>query len=57
MAKKLLDEMGFGKHRNDLVIDVIKNDVGYVTWLLEKGIVELDNEAFELYQREKEQTA
>lgn len=56
MAKSLLDEMGFGKHRSDLVIDVIKNDTSYMTWLIENNIVELDNEAFAEYQKESERS-
>jgi hypothetical protein len=56
LAKGLLDEMGFGKHRYDLVIDVIKNDTTYMTWLIEEKIVELDNQAFEEYQKEVERS-
>ncbi len=52
MAKKLLDEIGFGKHRHDLVVDVIKNDTAYMTWLIEEGIIELDNQAYEEYKKE-----
>jgi hypothetical protein len=43
---------GFGKHREDLVVDVIKNDTTYVTWLVREAIVTLSDEAYETYRRE-----
>lgn len=41
----------FGKYRLSTIEDVLNKDPKYITWVLEKGIIELNNEAFEVYDR------
>lgn len=43
------DPMPFGKHRGRTIGDLIEEEVGYVTWLLEETAVELSREAEEEY--------
>lgn len=54
MSKALMDEVGFGKHRSSLVIDVIKNDTKYMHWLIRETGFELDNDAFAVFKQEAE---
>lgn len=51
MAKSLYDVVGFGKHKDDLLIDVMNNDYQYIKWCMSKEIIEIDNEAMQLFIR------
>lgn len=46
----LRDAMPFGKFKGRTIEDVIDEDIGYVTWLLEDTRVELSTEAEVEYQ-------
>lgn len=51
MARSLFDALHFGKHKDDLLIDVIKNDTEYANWLVQEKIITLDNEAYAEYKK------
>jgi uncharacterized protein (DUF3820 family) len=46
-----LDEMPFGKHKGKALGTVIEEDISYVTWMLEKTDVTLDEDALEYYHK------
>lgn len=47
MSLHLLDELCFGKHRGQLVVEVIENNPSYLAWAVRNSVIELDNEAYE----------
>jgi hypothetical protein len=49
----LEDEFGFGKHMNDQVEDVIHDDPEYIAWLIEEEVVEFDEGAMALIEKQK----
>jgi hypothetical protein len=61
MSKKIYDldtTLLFGKkHHGEAIEDIIDNDVQFITWCIDtiEGF-ELDNEAFEYYQKILEET-
>lgn len=44
------DELPFGKHRGRLLVDLINNELSYVQWLVREKVIEIDNEAYEVYK-------
>ncbi len=53
MDKELTLEsrLTFGKYQGTKLIAIIMNDPSYVTWLLENTNTQLDNIAFDKYQK------
>lgn len=47
----LYDRIEFGKYKGRTVDDVILSDPKYLTWAISEGVVELSNEAYEVYNR------
>ena len=47
----LEDLIPFGKHKGTKVRVLIMNELAYITWLLENTSVELDNQAYERYEK------
>ena len=51
------DTVWFGKHKDKVIRDIIKNEDGgsqYIRWLIEQGIIELDCEGEEFVEENKE---
>lgn len=46
---KLYGVFDFGKHKGDVIKDVIDNDKSYVDWIVNESIRILDNEAYKYY--------
>jgi len=47
------DTFPFGKHKGEMVEDVIHDDGSYITWCLENEVFELDEEAMKLAEKRK----
>ena len=43
--------LAFGKHSQATISRVIQADVKYIDWLLSEKIIELDADAYRLYQK------
>ena len=49
------DRMPFGKHKDELIFNMINENVSYINWCLENvGSFKLSNEMFEMYEAEWE---
>ena len=47
------DKMLFGKHKGELIINMINENVSYIHWCIENvGSFKLSNEAYEKYEEE-----
>ena len=52
MSELTLDDLfTFGKHKTEMVEDVIDDDPRYIEWLVENEVVQFDNETMELIAR------
>lgn len=49
----LQDTFTFGKHKGEMVEDVIHDDGSYITWCLENEVCEFDEEAMKLAEKRK----
>src|SRR3990167_7116045 len=52
MILGLSDEIKFGKHKGELIRDIIQNDPEYLDWAISNGIIEVDKEAQHLISEE-----
>ena len=48
---ELDDKMRFGKHKGETVATLIENNHGYIDWLVDNGVIELSNQAYEYFQK------
>jgi len=46
----LYDVFTFGKCKSCTIDHIIRNDISYITWLIEEDILELTDEAYKVYQ-------
>jgi hypothetical protein len=47
----LEDTILFGKYKGEIIEDIIDHDIGYINYLIEEQMLELDNKAYEYYER------
>ena len=48
-------EIKFGKYEGSTIEWILDNDTGYIDYMLNEQIIELDNEAYEYYKTEMKQ--
>lgn len=51
----LEDTVLFGKYKGETIHDIIDHDIGYVDYLIEEQMFELDNKAYEYYESKIDQ--
>jgi len=53
MGLRLSDTMKFGKYKGEEIEDLLYDDPGYLVWLVEEEVVELDSEVIEQMEQRK----
>ena len=47
---KLSDAFRFGKWKGTTLENVLAKDFGYIQWLISENVIQLDNDAYKVYE-------